>query len=141
METKVNHCNHHRILSAIALGLAIIFISGCLGEESLKTVKLGDIIANPALYNGKTVIIEGKYGGWGGNITCSNNPVMMTRSDSLIYDEDKCLYMVASSQNGIEILYKENELTPTNFDSIGAKIRIKAVVSLIDGKPILGKTE
>jgi hypothetical protein len=49
--------------------------------------------------------------------------------------------MVASSQNGIEILYKENELNPTNFDSIGAKIRIKAVVSLIDEKPILGKTE
>jgi hypothetical protein len=141
METKVNHCNPHHILFAIALGLAIIFISGCLGEESSKTVKLGDIIANPALYNGKTVIIEGKYGGWGGNITCSNNPVMMTRSDSLIYDGDECLYMIASSQNGIEILYKENELNPTNFDSIGTKIKIKAVVSLIDGKPILGKIE
>lgn len=142
MEPKVNHCNHYHVLFAIALGLALIFVfaSGCLGEESPKTVKLGDIVANPNFYNGKTVIIEGKYGGWGGNFTCSNNPVMATRSDSLIYDGDKCLYMIARASSGIEILYKERELYPMDSSNIGGNLTIKAVVSLIDGKPILGKT-
>lgn len=119
----------------------IIFISGCL-QETVETHKLGDIISNPSLYNGKTVIIEGKFGGWGGNFTCSNwDMAMYTLSDSIIYDDTGCLYMVARAASGIEVLYKEKELYPMDQSNIGGNITIKAVVSLIDGKPILGKLD
>jgi len=43
--------------------------------------------------------------------------------------------------SGIEILYKEKQLDPMDQSNIGGNITIKAVVSLIDGKPILGKLD
>jgi hypothetical protein len=38
-------------------------------------------------------------------------------------------------------LYKERELYPMDQSNIGGNLTIKAVVSLIDGKPILGKLD
>jgi hypothetical protein len=124
------------------LGLLLIgvFLFGCL-QETVGTHILGDIISNPSLYSGKTVIIEGKFGGWGGNYACNNEAVLYTKSDSIIYDDSGCLYMVARASSGIEVLYKEKELDPMDQSNIGGNITIKAVVSLIDGKPILGKLD
>ena len=127
----------------IILGLLLIgiLLFGCL-QETVETHKLGDIISNPSLYDGKTVIIEGKFGGWGGNFACNNeNIVLYTKSDSIIYDDSGCLYMIARASSGIEILYKEKQLDPMDQSNIGGNITIKAVVSLIDGKPILGKLD
>ena len=119
----------------------VILISGCL-QETVETHKLGDIISNPSAYNGKTVIIEGKFGGWGGDFTCSNKDMAMyTLSDSIIYDDTGCLYMVARASSGIEVLYKERELYPMDQSNICGNLTIKVVVSLIDGKPILGKLD
>lgn len=58
---------------------------------------------------------------------------MLTRSDQIIYDETGCLYM-----SGVkEVLYKEKELSPIDENSIGTPLKVKAIVRLIDGKPIL----
>ena len=120
---------------------SIILISGCL-QETVKTIKLGDIISNPRLYDGKTVIIDGKFGGWGGDFACDNaDMVLKTKSDPIIYDDTGCLYIVASASNGIEVLYKEKQLDPMEQDNIGGAVTIKTVISLIDGKPILGKLD
>lgn len=113
-----------------------IVISGCVQQEAKETPKMGDIISNPKLYEGKAVVIEGKFGGWSGSLPCDySNMAMKTRSDTIIYDETGCLYMTG----GVEVLYKEKELDPWNKTNVGGDIKIKAVVSLIDGKPILGK--
>lgn len=125
------------LISVFLVVASMIFISGCL-QETAEIHKLGDIISNPSLYNGKTVIIEGKFGGWGGNFTCNNeNIVMNTKSDSIIYDDSGCLYMT----KGVEVLYKEKEFYAMDPSNVGGNLTIKAVVSLIDGKPILGKLD
>lgn len=36
-----------------------------------------------------------------------------------------------------EVLYKEKELSPIDENSIGTPLKVKAIVRLIDGKPIL----
>jgi len=118
-----------------------ILLFGCV-KETVETHKIMDITSNPSLYNGKTVIIEGKFGGWGGNFSCGNADMAMeTMSDSIIYDGSGCLYMVARVGSGIEVLYKEKELNPIDQSNIGGNITIKAVVSMIDGKPILWKLD
>jgi hypothetical protein len=39
--------------------------------------------------------------------------------------------------DSIEVLYNEKELNPWNKDNIGANLRIRATVNLLDGKPIV----
>ena len=119
----------------IILGLLLvgILLFGCF-QETVETHKLRDIISNPSLYNGKTVIIEGKFGGWGGNFTCNNEAVLYTKSDSIIYDDTGCLYMT----RGVEVLHIEKEFYAMDPNNVGGNITIKSIVSLIDGKPILG---
>ena len=86
------------------------------------------------MYDGETVVIDGRFGGWSGGLNCDyKNMAMKTRSDTIIYDKTGCLYMTGN----VTVLYKEGELNPMNKTSIGTRLRIKAVVRLIDGKPIL----
>ena len=42
----------------------IILIAVFPKAEFKRNPKIGDIVSNPMLYKGKTVILEGKYGGW-----------------------------------------------------------------------------
>lgn len=115
--------------------IGVIFISGCIQQEVKESSTIGEIISNPNLYEGKTVIIDGKFGGWSGNLSCDyENMAMKTRSDTIIYDETGCLYMSGE----LVVLYKEKELDPRDKDNVGGNLKIKAVVNLLDGKPILG---
>lgn len=123
------------IFGIIAI-IGAIFISSCVREEAKEKPKIIDIISNPRLYEGKTVVVEGKFGGWsGGPVGCNKNLVGATRSDTLIYDDTSCLYMTGE----FEVLYKEKELNPWDKTNVGGRLKIRAIVSLIDGKPILGK--
>lgn len=127
----------------VVTGLLLIgmLFFGC-SNGTAGTTKLGDIISNPGQYEGKTVTIDGRFGGWSGNSICNNaDMAMYTKSDSMIYDDTGCLYMIARGSNGIEVLYKEKELDPMDQSNLKGNIKIKAVVSLIDGKPILGKVD
>ncbi|MBW2992929.1 hypothetical protein KY345_06995 [Candidatus Woesearchaeota archaeon] len=105
-------------------------------HKDVKTnATLGDIISNPKLYEGKTVVVEGTYGGWLGDLPCDyNKMVMMYKSDAIIYDSTGCLYVTVGAE------YLDNEkgrLNPRTID-LGTKIKIRSVVSIVDGKPILG---
>ena len=145
METEVNHCNQYRILFAIALGLAIIFVfaSGCLGRQTPVNATIADILANPAAYEGKTVVVGGQFGGWGGNFTCDNegDMAMLTKSDAILYNGTSCIYMVARADGEVRYLYQEGNVSPTDRSTVGTRLTVQAQVSLIDGKPILGKVD
>jgi len=98
--------------------------------------EIGEIISYPNIYEGKIVIIDGKFGGWSGDLLCDyNNMAHRTRSDVIIYDETGCLYLTGN----FEVLYNEKELDPGNNDNIDAKLKVRSEVNLLDGKPILGK--
>jgi len=125
--------------------LIIVAIFVFLPQEKIedtdsKVTTIAEIISNPEAYEGKTVIIYGKYGGWSGD-ECPkdglSSSAMYTRSDAGIGDKTGCISM--SARGGIEILYQEAEdLDPMQGKGVGTALKIKAVVSLIDGEPILG---
>lgn len=117
------------IILILVLALVVSGIAGC--PMAKEKPKIREIISNPKIYEGNTIVIEGKFGGWSGNLTCDyNKMVMKTRSDTIIYDETGCLYMT----RGVKGL---KELDPANETNIGENLTILAIVGLIDGKPIL----
>ncbi len=123
---------------AVLFGLMIAFMSCDKDKESNENLTIEEIVLNPESYYGKTVTLEGKYGGWSDNSLCDyENIAIKMRSDVFIYDETGCIYMTGDYQ----ILYKEIELNPTDTSCLGSKIEIRAIVSLFDGKPILGDFE
>jgi len=124
------------ILTILIISLSLLISCEKEGTTAKENPTIEEIISNPELYEGKTVIIDGKFGGWSGNLPCDyENMVIRTRSDVIIYDETGCLYMTGD----FEVLYKEKELDPGDKDNIGANLKIKAIVSLLEGKPILGQ--
>ncbi len=110
-------------------------------KQNLKITKIKDILSNPELYAGKEVIIEAKFNGWNSPPNCDlNKTKAYLRSDTIIYDETSCIFI---SRNA-EIYKFENKefVKVAGLDpdlDVGAKIKVKAVVGLIDGKLILGK--
>lgn len=117
--------------------VAVIMIFGCTQTETgAKNLTIGDILSNPQLYQGKEVTLNGKYGGWGGG-QCNNTGAiaMKTRSDTIIYDDTGCIYMAVGE---VKIISAAKELDPWDKSTYDTEIQIKAKVSLIDGKPILG---
>ncbi len=111
------------------------------GVEAKTNPKIEDIISNLNLYSGKTVIIEGKYGGWGVlPAYCDYNKIgVATRSDAFIYDETGCIFICASCY-GVEYLYTETHIDPLNETTYGTNIKVNAFVDIDnEGKPILGK--
>ena len=63
---------------------------------------------------------------------------MATYNDVIIYDETGCLYMCAECY-GIEYLYKDGKIDPSNRETYGTDIKIRAFVDIHKGKPILGR--
>jgi hypothetical protein len=134
-----------KILLLPLLILLFISISSCSSNKTNianeKKIRqdsnyiISDIINNASEYEGKTVIIEGMYGGWIKKGCDLSKSAHLTRSDKIIYDSTGCIYMTG----GVEYIYKETEiLSPADTSSIGRKIKIRATVILKEGKPILG---
>lgn len=122
----------------VLFGHMIAFISCDKDKDNNENLTIGEIVINPESYYGKTVTLEGKYGGWSNNSLCDyENIGIKTRSDVFIYDETGCIYLTGDYQ----ILYQEMELNPTDTLCIGSKIKIEAIVSQFDEKPILGDFE
>lgn len=140
--TKKSNSLHHihkLVVILITQFIVISLISSCANNKVRKhpvitDVKIIDILSNPKLYANKTIVLEAFFAGWAGN--CSNNLIIRTRSDWIIYDDTGCIAIDRSKQ--VEILYHERPLNPWNKSNYGGKIRVKGVVSLINGKPILG---
>ncbi len=116
-------------------GFMLTLISCDKNSENVKRPTIKEIVENPESYYGKTVNLEGQYGGWSDNALCDYESIVMkTRNDVYIYDETGCIYLTGS----YEILFNEMELNPTDTSCIGSNIEIEALVSQFDGKPILG---
>lgn len=131
------------ILGSIGISLGL---SGCGPEQSQPNttppfdlpdkLTIDMIMANPQEFIGKTVVLEGKFGGWGGELSCDySNLAMKTKSDTILYDDTGCIYMTGE----LKILSQEKNLDPSDPSNIGSSLKVEGVVSLIDGKPILGQ--
>ena len=70
--------------------ILIFFIIDTQGIGKSIPLSIGEIRDNPAYYQGKTVVIKGKFLGW--NAPQCNHP-KITRSDWAIEDETGCIYV------------------------------------------------
>ncbi len=108
-------------------------------EIIVQSPNIEEIIINPGLYEGQIVTIHGYFGGWGCGLNYNNDesPVSATKSDVGIYDSTGCLYITQD----FDVVYKEKELDPTDRSNIGGEVIISGMISLIDGKPIIGSLQ
>jgi len=126
------------ILAIVLLLLKFYKPSGLWVPEAPGEIKISDIVLNPSKYDGKTVTLDGKYGGWSGNLPCDYaNMAMKTRSDAIFYDETGCIYMAVG--DGVDIISGGENINPMEASNVGEDITVQAVVTLIDGRPILGR--
>ncbi|RLJ02914.1 MAG: hypothetical protein DRP11_02255 [Candidatus Aenigmatarchaeota archaeon] len=127
------------IVAVIITVLVIILYLNLFWERPNENVKIRDIISNPEMYIGKEVVLNGMYGGWGSYPQCDFERMgMVTRSDYIIYDDTGCLYICASCE-GVEYIFKEGDVNPSDKNTYGTKIKVKAFVGSVEGKPVLGK--
>jgi hypothetical protein len=124
----------------ISLLLAVLVL-GCIGSQNQdgasteKTITIGDIVANPSSYAGRTMALDAKYAGWSSVPNCDTSKIAMkTRSDILIYDDFGCIYVAAGEA---EILAGGKKVDLMNKPADGTPVKVTAAVRLIDGKPIL----
>lgn len=110
-------------------------------QESPLKLTIGEIIKKPLSYKNKTVLVEGKYGGWGMNEGAGKDPVckhgpQVTKSDYTIYDSSGCIYVDAFAT----IIERSGELDPHSRDACGVPIAVKGVVLISekDNIPYIG---
>jgi|LGVE01.1.fsa_nt_gb parallel beta-helix repeat protein len=65
-------------------------------NNSIAIVRIGEIITDPDSYEGKDVILKGKYGGWGhcegAKMGTTGYPLAVSESAVVIFDETGCIY-------------------------------------------------
>ncbi len=65
-------------------------------NKSISIVRIGEIITDPDSYEGKDVILKGKYGGWGhcegAKMGTTEYPLALSMSAVVIFDETGCIY-------------------------------------------------
>jgi hypothetical protein len=102
--------------------LAVLLVTSCPPTPPPQAA-IGEIRANPTLYQGQTVTVEGVYQGWQGGY--GSPPV--TRSDWLVEDETGWLYVTGKPAGDLDPL-----------DDIGRPIKVTGQLELTDdGEPYL----
>ena len=107
-------------------------------NNSIDTVRIGEIITDPDSYEGKDVILKGKYGGWGhcegAKMGITGYPLAVSDSAVVIFDETGCIYF-----EGVEWISKRPISDPYNpaYETIAIKGKI-----YLDklGTPYIGKS-
>ncbi len=124
------------ILLFIGVIFGIIFLcqsyfgTNNINSLSSRNVSLKDILLNYNAYvnSGQALILEGKNGGWGA-VECNSHGVklgMITRSDTLIYDNTGCMYVEGGLYPGVDQKF------------LNKSVKIEAKVVLDDNKnPLL----
>ena len=97
--------------------LLVGITASCAGPSQTLTPNIGDIMTQPAAYEGMIVTIDGKYQGWKGGVG-GEPPV--SRSDWLVEDATGCIYV-----NG-----KIPQLDPV--EDIGTPVEVKGMVRVTD---------
>jgi hypothetical protein len=126
----------------IAIGtisIALIFLSQqpCYCQSDIPEVDVGKVVDNLFSYEGKMIILKGKFEGYGG--------AAITKSDWQICDNNKCIYTCP----GVEIEQKDrlgnkvfDDYMPVRLrlmdrESYGEEVRVKGEIEMI--KNIEGK--
>jgi hypothetical protein len=125
------------LAAGISAILILSIISGCNPQVVNNNLKIADIINRPSTYQGKTVTIDCKYGGWtyGAEVAVCDKGPQVTRSDFCVYDETGCIY----TSPGVEILKHEGEFNSASNEGIGTGMTIRGKVELsLKGVPYLG---
>lgn len=131
---------YYLIIIFVLIAMSLLVVGNLIMKE--KNIKIGEIISKPELFNGKKVFIEATFNGWEVPSNCDANKTKRDlRSDTIISDETGCIFM----SSNVEIYKKSkgefikiNNQLDSNLD-IGARIKVRGIISLIEGKPILGK--
>jgi len=106
----------------VAALLAVLLVTACPPPPP-DGATIGEIRANPNLYQGQTVTVEGVYQGWQGGY--GSPPV--TRSDWLVEDDTGWLYVTGKPAGDLDPL-----------DDIGRPIKVTGQLELTDeGEPYL----
>ena len=106
--------------SLILCTLCLLALAGgCAGRASTAPLNIGDIVANPAAYAGRTVLLSGEYRGWEAGY--SSPPV--TRSDWILKDATGGIYVTGKAPSGFD---------PAK--DIGKKVTVQGTVRVKDGK-------
>ncbi len=125
------------LIGLILTILMLSLIGGCNHQGLNANPKIADIINHPLTYQGKTVTIECKYGGWtyGADIAVCDKGPQVTKSDFCVYDETGCIYTGPNA----EILNHEADINAASNKGIGTGLTIKGKVKLSSkGVPYIG---
>ncbi|HJH31161.1 MAG TPA: hypothetical protein C5S50_03000 [Methanosarcinaceae archaeon] len=107
-------------------------------NNSIAILRIGEIITDPDLYEGKDVILKGKYGGWGQcegvKMGTTGPPLAVSMSAVVIFDETGCIYF-----EGVEWISERPISDP--FNPAYETITIKGKVYLDKvGTPYISKS-
>lgn len=106
-------------------------------NNSIDTVRIGEIITDPDSYEGKDVILKGKYGGWGhcegAKMGTTGHPLAVSDSAVVIFDETGCIYF-----EGAEWISERPISHPGNPAYETISIKGKVYLDKV-GTPYIGK--
>jgi len=88
--------------------------------------RIGDIIAEPQKYEGKEVMIKGRFMGWSLPEAHEIVTPMVTRSDWILDDESGAMYVTKLNPDPLDPM-----------EDIGRKVVVSGIVRLQEGKPYL----
>jgi hypothetical protein len=112
---------NRKLVLVVAL-LAVLLVAACPSTPPPEAT-IGEIRADPTLYQGRTVTVEGVYQGWQGG----HGSPPLTRSDWLVEDDTGWLYVTGKPAGDLDPL-----------DDIGRPLKVTGEVELTDkGEPYL----
>ncbi|RLG31125.1 hypothetical protein DRO03_02210 [Methanosarcinales archaeon] len=107
-------------------------------DNSVAIVRIGAIITDPDSYEGKDVILKGKYGGWGhcegAKMGITGHPLAISDSAAVIFDETGCIYF-----EGVEWISKRPISDPYNPAYETIAIKGKVYLDKV-GTPYIGRS-
>ena len=107
-------------------------------NKSIPIVKIGEIIKDPDSYEGKYVILKGKYGGWGHcestKMGTTEYPLALSMSAVVIFDETGCIYF-----EGVEWISERPISDPFNPDYETITIKGNVYLDKV-GTPYISKS-
>jgi len=75
-------------------------------KETVAPLTIGKITADPSAFEGKKIVLEGRFRGWNGKCE-SSRP--LTRSDWILEDETGCIYVTGKVQSSLSPMAPKGE--------------------------------
>jgi len=123
-------------LITVILFLLLIFSGSCgvnetvdenpIPDNSNSTISIADIISDPEIYEGKTVILNGEYRGW----ESGYGTAPVTRSDWVLKDATGAIYVTGLVPSGLDPV-----------DDRGTEVIVHGIVKIKDNQAYIQATE